>query len=176
MPCPVIYLDVDDTVAADHADRAWAGELRDATVTQVLSGGFAMRFKVRFAVLLIRELDRLISDFNVELVWNSSWNDDLLITRKLTAKFDGLQGGRVLPYPYGATGDNGSWKGQALLRDQAADPRPFIWADDKEVPAHGAAVRTATKGTPSLLLAPEPNIGLTPTHVELMREFLTAVS
>lgn len=66
------------------------------------------------------------------------------------------------------------WKFDELCRSLDADPRPFIWADDDEVPIWGAKVEERYPGLPKLLLDPKPGIGLTPFHMELMREFVSA--
>ncbi len=177
MPQPVLYLDVDDVLCADYADRVWPGELTTVEFTQRFSGGFGMRRRVRFSPMLVEALGRLVESFDVELVWVTSWCEDLLVLSKLVPRFGGaLTGGRVAQYPYGEDGENGVWKRDFILIDQDGDERPFVWLDDTEVLAHGDTVRRLTAPTTSLLLAPEENIGLTPTHVELVREFLSAVA
>ncbi|WIE81075.1 HAD domain-containing protein [Curtobacterium sp. MCSS17_016] len=174
---PVLYLDVDDVICADYADRVWAGGTTTVEFVQKYPGGFGMLRRVTFADALVRALGQIVDDFDVELVWDTSWCEDLLVTRKLVPKFGGaLMGGRVAQYPYGEDGEDGAWKRDFVLSDQHGDPRPFVWVDDTEVPAHGDTVRRLTAPTTSLLLAPEANIGLTPSHVELIREFFSAVS
>ncbi|WIB65442.1 HAD domain-containing protein [Curtobacterium sp. MCBD17_040] len=177
MPQPVLYLDVDDCLAADYAGRVWSGETVKLTVTQKLGGGFGMVRHTTFSYALLDALNQVVQDFGVELVWHSSWCEDLLVARKLVPKFRGvLTGGRVTPYPCGEDGELGLWKRDALLRDQASDERPFVWVDDTEVPEYGDEVRTLTTPTPSLLIAPVPGLGLTPAHVELMREFYASLA
>jgi hypothetical protein len=177
MSQPVLYLDVDDVICADYAARVWAGGTTTVESVQKYPGGLGMRRRVTFADALVESLGRIVDDFDVELVWTTSWCEDLLVTRKLVPKFGGaLTDGRVAQYPYGEDGENGIWKRDFVLADQNGDERPFVWLDDTEVLAHGDTVRRLTAPTTSLLLAPEENIGLTPTHVELVREFFSAVS
>lgn len=166
-----LYLDVDECLNADRPDPAWGGATHgDVFVNH--GGGYRSKFKFTWAPALIVALDALRTDFDVELVWLSSWCEDLLVTQKLAPMFDGLRDGRVLNY----RPDDGSglWKPEALLADQKHDPGPFIWVDDVEVDAHGAAVRDATVGTPCLLLAPKVGVGLTVNDVETIRAFAAA--
>jgi hypothetical protein len=177
MPQPVLYIDVDDVICADYTSRVWPGETTTVEFVQKYGGGFGMLRRATFSHELVRALGQIVDDFDVELVWDTSWCEDLLVTRKLVPKFGGpLADGRVAPYPYGEDGEDGIWKRDFVLADQHGDERPFVWLDDTEVLAHGDTVRRLTAPTTSLLLAPEENIGLTPTHVELVREFLSAVS
>ena len=174
---PVLYCDIDGVIAPDSPPRVWPGETTTVTLTQKVHGGFGMIRRATFANTLVQALDQVVRDFNVELVWQSSWNENLAVTRKLVPKFGGaLAGGRVSAYPDGEDGEGGFWKRDGILTDQDSDPRPFVWLDDTEVPAHGDTVRTITAPTPSLLIAPDSNLGLTPTHVELLREFYSAVA
>ncbi|MGW8431438.1 HAD domain-containing protein [Curtobacterium citreum] len=176
MPQPVLYLDVDDVVCADYTSRVWSGETATVEVIQKLHGGFGMVRRATFSHNLVRALGAVVTDYDVELVWVTSWCENLDVVRKLVPKFGGpLAGGRVAQYPYGEDGEDGVWKRDFILGDQHDDERPFVWLDDTEVLAHGDTVRRLTAPTTSLLLAPEENIGLTPTHVELVREFFSGV-
>jgi hypothetical protein len=67
-----------------------------------------------------------------------------------------------------------SWKVDELIRTVDADPRPFIWLDDDEVPVWGATLEARYRDIPHLLIAPLDGIGMTPHHMELMREFVAA--
>lgn len=64
------------------------------------------------------------------------------------------------------------WKFEELCRALEAHPRPFIWADDDEVPIWGPKVEERYPHLPKLLIAPTVDIGLTPFHMTLMREFV----
>lgn len=78
--------------------------------------------------------------------------------------------GRDFTDPMGAI--PAEWKYEELCRALDADPRPFIWADDDEVPIWGAKVEERYPHLPKLLLAPKRDIGLTPFHMTLMRDFV----
>lgn len=78
--------------------------------------------------------------------------------------------GRDFADPLGAI--PAEWKFDELCRSLDADPRPFIWADDDEVPIWGGKVDERYPNLPKLLLAPKRDIGLTRFHMTLMREFI----
>lgn len=65
-----------------------------------------------------------------------------------------------------------SWKYDLLKEAMARDPRPFIWLDDDEVPKFRDRVLSDFGDIPSLLIAPAYDIGLTRSHVALIRSFL----
>ncbi|SDH54764.1 hypothetical protein [Microbacterium sp. 77mftsu3.1] len=77
--------------------------------------------------------------------------------------------GRDFSDPLGAI--PADWKYLELCRSLDADPRPFIWADDDEVPIWRDKVEARYPDLPKLLIAPLDDIGLTPFHMTLMREF-----
>jgi len=66
------------------------------------------------------------------------------------------------------------WKVDELIRTVDADPRPFIWADDDEVPLWRDELNVRYPDIPKLLIAPVYDVGLTRDHVARMREFVTA--
>lgn len=78
--------------------------------------------------------------------------------------------GRDFTDPLGAI--PAAWKFDELCRSLDADPRPFIWADDDEVPIWGEKVEERYPALPKLLIAPLRDIGVTRFHMELMREFV----
>lgn len=165
-----LYLDVDECLNANNPDPDW-GEVARGDVFINHGGGYRSKFKFVWAPALVVALDALRTEFDVELVWLSSWCEDLLVTRKLAPMFNGLRDGRVLNYRDGV--GSGLWKPESLLADQRGDKMPFIWVDDFEVPAYGDMVAEQTPNTPSLLLAPYVDVGLTPADTAAMRTFLT---
>lgn len=58
-----------------------------------------------------------------------------------------------------------------VIRIVDADPRPFIWVDDDEVPAYRKEIEGRYPALPNLLIAPVYDIGLTPAHLDQMRAF-----
>lgn len=80
-----------------------------------------------------------------------------------------------LEFP-GRTGADGmippDWKVQQLRALLAADPRPFIWVDDDEVPVWGAVLNAELADLPHVCIGPDSNSGITREHVRSMRAFL----
>lgn len=171
MTRPRLYLDVDGTVSAGFAENAW-GEQREFRIGAEFAGSFGWS-KITFAPALVVALDAIVSEFGVEIVWLTTHSENRDVIRKIVPKLGGLRGGRVLPYV--SYEENFHWKRDALLVDLDRVPAPFIWADDSDVPGYRRDVLKATQGLPSLLLAPESNLGLTVRHLNQMRDFLTSL-
>lgn len=68
----------------------------------------------------------------------------------------------------------GVWKVNLLRRILREAPRPFVWADDVEVVAHGRAIAEEFSELPQLQIAPDGERGLTRQHLADMRVFLEA--
>lgn len=64
-----------------------------------------------------------------------------------------------------------SWKYDELCRVLDDDPRPFIWADDDEVPQFADAIAREFPHLPYLLIGPDYDMGLTHDHLSLMTAF-----
>lgn len=77
--------------------------------------------------------------------------------------------GRDHADPLGALPER--WKVDEVIRTLDADPRPFIWADDDEVPMWREEMADRYPDLPMLLIAPESNLGITSAHMDEMREF-----
>lgn len=67
------------------------------------------------------------------------------------------------------------WKPRYIAEVLRRDPRPFIWADDREVPVYGRDLVREFAHLPQLMLAPATAVGLTPHDIHRIREFLTSV-
>lgn len=66
------------------------------------------------------------------------------------------------------------WKTALVLDHTATDPvAPLIWVDDEITQREREAVQEALQGTPSLLLAPQRERGLTPGDLDQIEDFLT---
>jgi hypothetical protein len=130
------------------------------------------RQRVTYSPALISELTMLVEEFDIEIVWLTTWLVDHSV-RDLTIAIDGLAGGRSLSAPHrgGRHGElPAEWKRAAILEDLARDSGPFIWADDDEVPVHGRFVAAAFP-VPYLLLAPVYEFGLQPSDLLAIRAF-----
>lgn len=150
---------------------------------------------------LIAALDQLRAEFNLRLVWNTSWLSQFPFDgiRVLTEEMDGLRGG-IEPewhrYEDANEVDLGVLEGAGtpshnhpklrLVRadQEAVGGMPFIWIDDdgrRDYTDDGTApggifaqIKQVTSGTPSLLVVPNPYRGIAPGHVTRMRKWLAA--
>ncbi|KQO98116.1 HAD domain-containing protein [Leifsonia sp. Leaf264] len=169
---PRLYLDFDGCINAPLAFALWDEKaVAYAGTTQAV-------FKIQWAPDMVRALDKIITEFDVELVWVTTWcEDDSILTGvvpNLNANEDlpGISSGRVMPYVDGGWDGAGWWKRDGIIADQVASPAPFIWVDDFEVAPHGPFVLQAVGTTPSLLVEPQFDFGLKPAHLTQIREFL----
>jgi hypothetical protein len=159
------YIDIDGTVAAPYPAPQWG----DSATASVVFNRDGERSKLVWAPTLIRRIESVVNELDIELVLLSQWADDAEVAEGLSEALGGLYGVRLGGYTH--EDGSGLWKPEALISDQASDPRPFIWTDDVEVQAHSELVRRATAGTPSLFISPSMIRGLTPTHLSSIEAF-----
>ncbi|MEC5149922.1 HAD domain-containing protein [Cryobacterium sp. GrIS_2_6] len=173
-----LYLDVDGVVNATNARLIW-GDEESASVTLHSVVGPDKVFTVVWAPALIAALDDLRADFDLDLVWLSTWNEGHSVLTGLVPAFGGLERGRILPYHpeekvHGEA--SGWWKARSILDDQAAAPAPFIWIDDVEIELHGYRMLNAPTGMSVLMIPTNTMAGLTPDDVTKMRSWLEQLS
>lgn len=162
-----LYLDIDGVLNAPLAASKWKDILKFK----------ANVFPMTVALDLVRELERLITTYNVELVWLTTWNQDNDVETYVLPflKDHGLQSGRILGTPGGHTysgwvnGDD--WKIKALIADQKESPSDFIWIDDVEVPLYGNSLLLPDPKA-TLAIAPNENYGISPGAVKEIEMFL----
>ncbi|TFD08735.1 hypothetical protein E3T35_15075 [Cryobacterium sp. TMT1-2-2] len=177
MNVPRLYLSVNGCLCPRlDPDPAW-GDVAKASISVEHGDGHASTRNVHWAPRLITALDSLLMQYGVELVWLTSWNELDATRQLLVPKLHGLSGGRMLdvttpPKNPGQTdGETGLWKSQRIEEDQSV-PAPFIWIDDADVQLHGDKVLSATHETPSLLIPPRSEVGLTVDDIARMRTWL----
>lgn len=136
-----------------------------------------LRTRVRTSPLLRADLAGLGADIHMLTSWLEHDSVDAFYEQT---------GGAVFPYtklchpsrlfddPVGAV--PASWKFDELTRTVDADPRPFIWADDDEVPVWREEVARRYPVPPHLLIAPDYSVGLTRHHIEQMQSFMASVT
>lgn len=151
---------------------------------------------------LIAALDQLRAEFNLRLVWNTSWLSQFPFDgiRILTHEMDGLQGGIEPEWLLTEDANKADLRAAEGARTPYEHPKlhlvradqettggmPFIWidddgrrdyTDDSTVPGGMfAQIKRATSGTPSLLIAADRYRGITPGHVTRMRKWLEALA
>lgn len=168
-----LYLDVDGAINADEPPFP---EVKSTRVQIDYGGGMMSRMPLTWAPEVVAELDALRDEFDVELVWLSTWNEMHASMTSLAPALGGLYGGRAIMDIDAVSSDigRGWWKAQSIIADQENSPAPFVWVDDEAVMAHGEKVTEATAGTPSLTLTTVYEHGIERLHLAQMRSFLVA--
>lgn len=166
-----LYLDVDGAINADEPPFS---EVKSTRVQIEYGGGMMSRMPLTWAPEVVAQLDEMREEFDLELVWLSTWNEMHASMTKLAPALGGLFGGRAIMDVDAISSDRGRgwWKAQSIIADQEVSPAPFVWIDDEAVMAHGGLVADATAGTPSLTLTTVFEHGIERLHLAQMRSFL----
>lgn len=174
-----LYLDFDGVV---NADRLAFEDVKNFTIKVKKRHGYGHDiYVIKYSPFVVSELDRFRKDYDVELVWLSTWNENLEVLR-LPEYMGRLFGGRVLnavlPYSSDVTMREWTqWKADALLKDQLNDDTPFAWVDDDAVPLHKKNVAAATKlDMPKYFVDPPSWRGLWTLDLTLLEKFFKSVA
>ena len=116
---------------------------------------------------LIAELIELATSPRIEVAWLTTWQDQ---ANRHAGPVLGLPSFPVAARTAGE--DDGGWKVQAAVEALRLG-RPVIWVDDVEI-TPSARAAFASSGVPHLLIAPDPEVGLTRAHVASLRRFADA--
>jgi hypothetical protein len=162
MTRPVWLLDVDGVLNA--ARPGWGAAPRSGTA---YSDG--QLFRLRWAPRLVTRIRGLHNGGLVEICWCSTWCSD-------ADQVEGLLGlprlGRAWQHPIGAAAAPAAKL--AATRAALDQGRRLIWTDDDAIPASGPLRDELTATGRALLIAPRPNRGLQPAHLDAIEAFLTA--
>lgn len=176
-----LYEDIDGCLNASYNVRAWKRP-EDEGTTQVgymwswvypahddrgtyIGEHTNVRFKMEWNERLIAALNEL----PVEFVWTTTWRRDALAVGTAMRLLHDPQ--RVLqPISGMTTFPSIEWKFEAIIDEQANYPSPFIAVDD-EWDIEPEKVRELQK-LGGLVICPDSNIGLTPRHIQKMREYI----
>ncbi|URP22248.1 hypothetical protein SEA_BIG4_215 [Microbacterium phage Big4] len=185
-----IYEDIDGCLNADWNVQKWRQEDDDET------GGVRSEF-VRpdfddFGKLIVREpiapgwerpgsrgfkmvwnqhlIDALNSLENIEFVWTTTWREDALKVGKAMQLIHEPQ--RIL-HPLNGKTEFPSihWKYEAIIAEQEKDPSPFIAVDDEWSQIH-PMIKRSLEDAGGLVISPNFMFGITPEHIEEMREYI----
>ena len=166
-----LFLDVDGVIAPYANRDAEHRESLFVSVPSRFDGRPPRTYTLTYSPSVIAELELLIVDFRLDLVFLSTWNANHAI-QLLVEKLGAFQHFRALPIPLPRmSGYPKRWKVEALVRDLRKSPSPFIWIDD-EIGTQRKEARNAFP-VPSLIIQPESVDGLTNEHLSSMRQFLT---
>lgn len=133
--------------------------------------------KITYSPSVVATLDRLLEQYDVELVWSTTWNlnDTVLLLPELLG---GLHGGRVLPIKLNEKATNKKewtqWKAEAIIEDQKLNPRPFVWIDDNAHTYWDEHVKANTRAE-SLFVTPVSRTGLTSPDLQKIEEFFARI-
>lgn len=177
---PVLYLDWDGVVnffgsRNQYLKKAGFGYLRRGSAmprpADRPSGSMSFGpFPLNWSAELLRKLAALPVDIVFLSTWRHSFSELLKATQWE------LENYRILDWTDGPRGSEHAGKVPALLADQLADPRPFIWADDEAHSFYTEDDRAKLAGIPQLLLAPSEALGLTADDYATMLSFLNELN
>lgn len=179
---PVLYLDLDGVVnftgsRTQYAKHSGFGHMRRGSVLDPSKPSYDA-FTRRNNLLNLNwsaELLRKLAQLPVELVILSTWRHDFDTFKRVT-QWDDLTEYRVLDWTDGPRGSEHAGKVPALVADQLADPRPFIWVDDEAHAFYSDADRDALSSVPNLLVTTDEKFGITLADYTAMLSFLASLS
>lgn len=166
---PLMLLDVDGVLNAFQYRPAETDQPADAYTDlheYDVPTDFGRTYRFWTSPTLIAEIAALHATGTVDIAWLTTWENQ---ANTHAARVLGLptfpvaatRGGRFSDY---------YWKARAGLEAMQLG-RPVIWIDDTEVtPTEIDAYRESD--VPHLLIAPDPAVGLTRTHMDDVRQFI----
>ena len=165
---PVWLLDVDGVINANRP--SWHAAPHTAMIE-----AHGTMWKFRWAPAVTGFIRETALAKTAEIRWSTTW---LPWARDVEAAFKLPELGEGF-LPELVFGSAREAKLAAALAVIEIEKRPLIWTDDDAIPESGTyrdVLDNAINeyGTPVLLLAPKPNRGLQPEHLDQIREFLTA--
>lgn len=157
---PVWLLDVDGVINA--ARPGWGAAPRTGTA---YSAGCP--YRLRWAPALIARIRALHHAGGVDIYWCSTWCGDADQVERL---FGLPRLDRAWPDPIdGAAAAVAKLAAARAVLDQG---RRLIWTDDEAIPTSGPVHEELTRAGRALLIAPAPNRGLQPEHLDAIEAFL----
>ena len=170
-PRPRLYLDVDGVL---NAVKPRFDDVQTVVVTEDHGAGYQTQYQIAWSPTVVRGLEALREDFDLELTWLTTWLGSKTMIDDLVAAVGGLAGGRSLVMPPRRLSGHitADWKRDLLTADLHSHPTPYVWADDVEVLIHSAFVKDAFPSVESLYIAPLSEHGLTREHLAEIRTFL----
>lgn len=158
----MIYLDFDGVLNPAYPTSSEWDDWESTTVDIPKSGGLVLRFRINTSKKLAAALEGVCPD----ITWLTTWNQDGLVNTTL----DPLLGWSPKPrLGYMEHDVDGKWwKWGTLLKEDL--PEKWVWIDDDLTDAPDACDWAAKNG--GFTIAPNPMVGLTVEHLNLVEEWL----
>lgn len=155
-----LYLDVDGVINAWEAHKVWD----EATIRKGVAGAEGFAYDIIWSQQMVDELFSL----DLDLIWTTTWRQH---ARLAISPLIGY--GEEAPYltnsmavsPYEPSI---TWKVEEVIAHQKNNPSKFVWIDDEIDYVH----KNAVKSLGGLLITPTPDIGITPSHIELIKNYI----
>jgi hypothetical protein len=153
---PIVWLlDVDGVINASKA--GWSAAPRSGWAYSKGVG-----YRMRWAPALIERIRKVHLEGSVEILWATTWVGDT----------DGLQRLFRLPEFNSARSQSMSTPYKRMAAEDVVDSgRQLIWTDDEAIPTVGGLYDKLVDAE-SLLIAPKPNRGLRPEHLDMIDEYV----
>ncbi|MFV2009252.1 MULTISPECIES: hypothetical protein [unclassified Micromonospora] len=131
----------------------------------------AVEYRLRWAPALIDRIRAMHRAGAVEIRWCSTW----CVEADQVERLFGLPRlGRSWTHEMSTSTAAGAKLGAA--REVVAQGRPLIWTDDAETPTSGPVYEELTASGRALLIAPLPNRGLQPAHLDQIEAFVASAA
>lgn len=176
---PVLYLDWDGVVnffgsRAQYRKRSGFSYMRRGSASPLQNLAWSAGYQLGpFSMNWSAELLRKLAELPVEIAALTTWRDSF--SQLIAATDWELDNYRVIDWKNGPAGSEHAGKVDALIADQLANPRPFIWADDEAHKYYTEEKRGLLSHIPQLLIEPNEDIGLTMSDYHSMVDFLESL-
>ena len=165
------YIDFDGVI---NADKPRFDDVTTLDFKIKLGYGLVEIHTVTYSPTVLKAIEAMREKFNVEIVFLSTWNENMAILRVMS-EMGYLSGARVInPVIDRVTKTNRAWtlwKADGIIADQKNDEVPFVWIDDEAIQFHKKNVDAATGSTPKLFVEPRGYWGLTASNISQMESF-----
>ncbi len=169
---PAILIDVDGVLNISVSHHVQYCKCHQGWIQRRVrpAGSGTSGFKLRMNPAVSRSLLQLSEEFNADLIWMTTWEDD---ANWEVGPWIGLPKMEVIPCPprpYAWKGGGfGTWKARQAADWADKHERYFVWFDDE--PDAASALSTMTK-IPHLVITVDERTGLTDDYIEEARAWL----
>jgi hypothetical protein len=184
-PRPLMLMDFDGVInfsASINAYRKHDDAFGYVNKTRLSCDGHP--FDVHWSAQLVRGLNQAKVDAGAGWLWLSTWQQCAVteIDRELGTLSDGFIAWDSFSEPSVAALAGGAAqvriarKYEQVLKQIAANPRPFVWIDDDLAPLYVARDFEHDFDVPHLVVSPEEQFGMTSDDLRRVTEFLASLS